>query len=200
MYLDLNLNGQLDFNEFNEPTEPTAVTVFDDPATKNVDETGLYWFTDILPGGYVVSEVLQEGWRQTFPAPPFGFHIVASDDEAIFDVDFGNVRTASITGSKWYDVEADGVRQYYDNIPGMPQGDVGLADWLIYLDLNNNGVWDGAGEPSTLTAADDPDTDEDETGQYAFDDLLPGDYVVAEILQANWVQSVPAPASTIRRR
>ena len=200
VYLDLNFNGELDFNEFNEPVEPTAVTRFDDPSTEDIDETGQYWFTDILPGNYVVGEVLQEGWRQTFPAPPFGTHLVSSDDEAIFDIDFGNVRTARITGVKWNDVDGDGVRQYYDNVPGMPQGDVGLPDWFIFLDLNNNGVWDGDVEPSTQTAADDPATVEDETGRYAFEDLLPGEYVIAEIPQANWVQSIPARASMIRTK
>ncbi len=192
IYLDTNFNGQLDFNEFGEPIEPTAVTLFDDPATEGVDETGLYWFTDLLPGFYVVNEVVQDGWRQTYPAPPFGYYFVYSDDAAIENIDFGNVLTASISGTKWFDVDGDGVRQLYDNIPDMPQGDVGLADWLIYLDLNGNGVWDGDGvEPYTYTAADDPDTDVDEAGSYSFDNLLPGDYIVREMLQPNWVQSLP---------
>ena len=40
IYLDLNNNGQLDRNEFDEPTEPTTVTAFDDPATEIVNVVG----------------------------------------------------------------------------------------------------------------------------------------------------------------
>ena len=188
IYLDLNSNGQLDHNEFDQPTEPTAVTAFDDPATENVDETGRYRFEGLLPGSYFVREIVQDGWRQTWP--PFAVHVVSSNDPPIVDVNFGNVRTARITGQKWTDLTADGLRQLYDNVPDMPAGDVALANWMVYLDLNNNGMPE-ANEPKTTTAADDPNTPEDETGTFVFDNLLPGAYVVREQLQPTFVQSLP---------
>jgi hypothetical protein len=36
--------------------------------TTTTDAAGTYAFADLAPGSYVVSEVLQEGWRQTYPA------------------------------------------------------------------------------------------------------------------------------------
>ena len=191
IYLDLNLNGELDFNEFNEPTEPTFVTRYDDPATEDVDETGEYAFNDLPLGTYTIGEVPQDGWRQTFPADNAGMHQLRDNDNPSAAFDFGNVRTGSISGTKWVDLAGDGVRQFYDNVPDKPQGDVGLSQWVIYLDLNENGVIDWDTEPFTVTSADDPETDENEAGRYRFEDLLPGTYVVAEVPQTDWIQSYP---------
>jgi YVTN family beta-propeller protein len=52
IYLDLNDNGQWDAGE---PLEAT-------------DAEGCYAFTGVPAGTYVVAEVLQPGWEQTFPA------------------------------------------------------------------------------------------------------------------------------------
>jgi Ca2+-binding RTX toxin-like protein/subtilisin-like proprotein convertase family protein len=60
IYLDLNDNGVLD------PGEPTTVTMEDDPNT-STDETGMYWFTGLTPGSYVVREVVPQGSQQTYP-------------------------------------------------------------------------------------------------------------------------------------
>jgi Ca2+-binding RTX toxin-like protein/protocatechuate 3,4-dioxygenase beta subunit len=188
IYLDLNANGTLDVDEFDRPTEPVTVTMFDDPATEDVDESGSYWFVDVLPGSYIVREVLQDGWLQT--APLFGAYLVTSDDEAVTGVDFGNVQTGSITGHKWNDLIADGIRTVYDNIPNQPTGDVGLAGWTIYLDLDNDGQLDD-GEPRYVTTGDNLDTELDEAGLFTFDGLLPGTYVVREQYQNGWTQSLP---------
>ena len=51
IYLDANTNDQLDTGE-------TFTTT---------DAIGNYRFTDLRPGTYAVAEVMQEGWRQTFP-------------------------------------------------------------------------------------------------------------------------------------
>ncbi|NEP56504.1 MAG: tandem-95 repeat protein, partial [Symploca sp. SIO2G7] len=62
VYLDLNNNGTLD------PDEPTQITATDNPATLDIDETGQYHFTGLLPGNYIVREVVPPGYTQTFPA------------------------------------------------------------------------------------------------------------------------------------
>ena len=77
-----------------------------------------------------------------------------------------------IHGSKWHDLDADGVRD---------AGEPGLADWTIFLDDDNDGILD-AGETSTLT---------DANGDYSFVDLIPTDYTVAEVPQAGWQQTFP---------
>ncbi len=66
----------------------------------------------------------------------------------------------------------------------------GLADVEIYLDLNNNGVLD-TDEPTTITATDDPNTTEDETGYYEFINLSAGNYVVRELIPEGYVQTSP---------
>jgi Ca2+-binding RTX toxin-like protein len=67
----------------------------------------------------------------------------------------------------------------------------GLAGVTIYLDLNNNGTLD-PGEPSQVTATDDPTTpDVDETGQYRFTNLQPGRYVVREVVPTGYEQTFP---------
>ena len=67
----------------------------------------------------------------------------------------------------------------------------GLAGVTIYIDENNNGILD-AGEPTQVTAADDPNTpDVDETGQYSFKNLAPGTYTVREVVPTGFRQTFP---------
>ncbi|MFN7740732.1 MAG: beta strand repeat-containing protein [Cyanobacteriota bacterium] len=72
----------------------------------------------------------------------------------------------------------------------------GLAGVNVYLDLNNNGIFD-AGEPTQLTRADNPLTaNVDETGQYTFANLAPGTYTVREVVPSGFTQTFPnAPGS-----
>jgi hypothetical protein len=61
IYADLNHNGQFDRGE------PATRSMADDPATPDVDETGTYWLSDLVPGTVIVREVVPDGYRQTFP-------------------------------------------------------------------------------------------------------------------------------------
>lgn len=79
-----------------------------------------------------------------------------------------------ITGSKWFDADADGL--WGGSEPPIP-------NWEIYADLNTNGVWDG-GEPREFTAAD---------GSYALV-LDPGEYWVREVQLSGWSQTYPTVA------
>ncbi|MBO9998319.1 MAG: tandem-95 repeat protein [Cyanobacteria bacterium SID2] len=97
-----------------------------------------------------------------------------------------NIATATVTvvdtgirGSKWNDLDSDGVRDV---------SEPGLAGWTIYLDANDNGILD-SGETSTVT---------DANGDYAFTGLTAGTYTVAERPQRGWRQTAPgtiAPGS-----
>jgi subtilisin-like proprotein convertase family protein/protocatechuate 3,4-dioxygenase beta subunit len=59
VYADLNHNGQLDAGE------PSTVTVPDDPATLQVNESGRYWLPNLAPGTYEIREVVPSGYVQT---------------------------------------------------------------------------------------------------------------------------------------
>ena len=84
---------------------------------------------------------------------------------------------ADITGAVYNDLNGDGVHN---------NGEVGLANWTVFLDLDSNGNLD-AGEPSSLTDAD---------GKYAFRGVTAGDYRVAEVVRTGWVATNPATAFT----
>ena len=89
------------------------------------------------------------------------------------NINFGNVRPAEIHGSKWNDLDADGIHD---------AGEPGLEGWTLYLDLDEDGQLDPT-EPSTVT---------DANGEYAFTGLAFGTYRVGEVMQADWQQTYPA--------
>ena len=89
--------------------------------------------------------------------------------------------TSSISGFKYNDLNGNGSRD---------AGEPGLSGWTIYLDSNANGALDGA-EPSVLTGAD---------GSYTFSNLVPGKYLVGEVMQPGWEQTAPGAATFPIRR
>ncbi len=88
---------------------------------------------------------------------------------------------AEINGHKFNDFDADGVWDF--NEPGK-------AGIPVYLDMNNNGRYE-IGEPTETTSRENPDTPQSEVGYYEFANLWPGDYVVREIVPADWMQTAP---------
>ena len=129
VFLDENGDGELD------PEEVSAAT----------DADGDYSFSRLQPGTYLVAEVLPEGWVRTYPDDP-GVHTVTIEafaEEA--GIDFGNLKLGEIRGTKWNDLNGDGVRQ-----PDEP----GLEGWTIYLDENGNGALDD--EVTSVDSSDVP--------------------------------------------
>ena len=129
---------------------------------------GSYTFTDVPPGTYVVSELMQAGWVQTAPAAG-SYTVDLAVGTKVNGKDFGNVRAAEIRGMKFNDLDLDG---WHDaNEPG-------LGGWTITLDRNGDDSIDAA----TTTAAD---------GTYAFTNVIAGRYHVGEVQQTGWVRTVP---------
>ena len=88
------------------------------------------------------------------------------------------VQSCSVSGTKFNDLDADGVRD---------AGEPGLGGWRFYLDLDNDDQRD-AGEPTAVTDAD---------GSYHITDVLPGTYTVREEpttaqSAAGWTCSFPS--------
>lgn len=74
IYLDLNNSGTLDGGDISTST----------------DASGRYQFDNLQPGVYVVREVLQSGWYQTFPFS--GAHVInLGTGQDLQDVNFGNL-------------------------------------------------------------------------------------------------------------
>ena len=88
---------------------------------------------------------------------------------------------AGKSGTKFHDVNANGVRD---------AGEPALEGWTInlYQDTETIGSYDGG--PVFKTAATDA------AGLYSFADLVNGNYIVCEALQAGWSQSAPTSAPT----
>jgi Ca2+-binding RTX toxin-like protein len=86
--------------------------------------------------------------------------------------DFGNFRNGRITGRKLHDVNCDGI------LTGLEPG---LPGFTIYLDLDEDGVFD-PNEPFDVS---------DAGGNYAIENVPPGTYSVREVLLEDWAQSFP---------
>ncbi|MFN5513449.1 MAG: Calx-beta domain-containing protein [Cyanobacteriota bacterium] len=78
---------------------------------------------------------------------------------------------AEIKGTVWNDLDGNAVNN----------SESGLTGWTVYIDANNNGQLD-SGELSTQT---------DGNGNYQFNDLRPGTYSLAQVVQDGWQQTYP---------
>ncbi len=166
IYLDQNGNGELDAGE------PSTETLADDPATTEIDETGMYAFIDLFQGDYIVREVLQEGWDQSSPAGG-AYVLTLAPGDILLEQDFGNYQLASISGHMWNDADVDGV---------WDEGELPLPGQTIYVDLDNDGQWDDPDEPSAVTASD---------GSYTIGDVKPGEYTIRAVMDSGWFSSLP---------
>jgi hypothetical protein len=90
------------------------------------------------------------------------------------------VAGGSIAGRVFKDSDADGVQDTNEG---------GVAGWQVYLDLNQNGSYD-AGDTLTTT---------DSAGNYVFEYLSWGDYVVRQIQRAGW-QATTVSSYTVSLR
>jgi hypothetical protein len=179
---DINANGRRDSGEpglagweihlFGEGEHRHATT----------GSNGSYSFTGLPPGTYTVCETLKPGWLQSVPesgpdcnghsgASGRGFLVTLGFGEHETGNDFGNFRPASKSGTKFHDLDADGVKDL---------GEPGLAGWEIHM------------FGSTAVGAFDLHTTTDATGAYKFEGLRPGTYTVCETVVAGWTQSSPS--------
>jgi len=159
IFLDANGNNSLDSGE----------------TTVNTDNSGNYSFSNLNPGTYNVREVQQTGWTQTTtnPAP-----VNLGSGESRSGINFGNFQNISISGSKFNDLNNNGVLEAQEPL---------LPNWQIFLDANSNDSLD-AGEVNTLT---------DSLGGYNFANLGPGTYKVREVNQPGWTKTTANPADII---
>ncbi len=142
-------------------------------AFTTTDANGNYSFTIVEPANYVVAEVVPADFDQTFPSGDGRHRLTVRAGDVIPNINFGNrLKRGSITGTKWNDLNGDGVRQ---------SDEFGVANIFIYLDINNDQKL-SVGEPATLTNLE---------GKYQFTDLAPGFYYVRENISPGQLQTVP---------
>ena len=159
VYLDLDNSGTLN-SDAAGTLEPSAVTNGD----------GDYSINRLVPNTYRVSEVVQSGWTATAPVSQ---DVIVTQGQST-QADFFNFSGGDIVGTVWNDLDQDSIRA--TDPVSADFTEPGLAGWTVFLDLDNDRML-GAGEPSTVTAAD---------GSYSFVGLPPDDYEVTEVLPAGW--------------
>ena len=138
-------------------------------------------------------------WTDGSPTAPTQFEVYDAQDNLVGIVGPVKISDAWFSGQTAEDhffgvVHAAGIQRIVIRNPGSSNSmDVdhlqygiaiiedGLKDWTIYLDQNQNRRRD-TGEQWVTT---------DENGEYAFVNLAPGTYFVAEETQSGWVQTVP---------
>lgn len=123
------------------------------------------------------SEVNQPGWTQTFGNAGYSGTFTAED--TVPGLDFGNFDNIDISGVKFYDFDADGVRD---------AGEPGINGWTFGIDTNGDTVPD----VFATTAGDSAATG----GTFSFTNLGPGTYTVYELngLTGMWVATTSTTA------
>jgi uncharacterized repeat protein (TIGR01451 family) len=177
---DLNANGIRDTGEIG--VDNVEVNLLDSLGnfitSTTTDGSGIYSFTNLVPGTYQVEFVLPSGFA-------FSPMLQGSDSAVDSDADTGTGKTAQITlVSGQNDVTRDA---------GM-YSTTSLGDF-VWDDLNANGIQD-SGEPGianvqvellksdgTTTAFT---TSTDVNGLYSFTGLMPGTYLVKFILPSGY--------------
>ncbi|WP_369293230.1 beta strand repeat-containing protein [Microcoleus sp. herbarium8] len=160
IFLDADGNNSLDAGE-------TVVTT---------DTSGNYSFTNINSNTpYNVREVQRTGWTQTTANPAT---VNLGSGESRSGIDFGNFQNISISGSKFNDLNNNGVLDAQEPL---------LPNWQVFLDANGDDSLNG-GEVNTAT---------DSLGGYSFTNLGPGTYRVREVNQPGWTRTTANPADII---
>jgi len=106
-----------------------------------------------------------------------GAHVISlMSGQTMSNINFGNrpipPTPTIIRGMKWHDINGDGK---------IDSDEPGLAGVTIFLDLNDNGVFE----------ANEPSRDTNEQGQYVFSNLEAGTYVVREVVPTGYQQTYP---------
>jgi protocatechuate 3,4-dioxygenase beta subunit len=150
-------------------------------ATTSTAANGSYTFSNLEPGNYVVVELSP---LYHLDLSDFDESITASDpdgDDAAQSAD-NDIPVVLAPG----ETDADNI--FRNARPGTICGNVGDSTGLpissveleLYLDVNNNDMVD-AGDVLVATVFSDGDT-----GNYCFEDITPGEYVVVEIQPVNY--------------
>ena len=158
VFSDINANGVRDEGEAG--LKGWSVTLVQGGNVTSMTETGAdgsYKFEGLSPGTYKVELIPQDGWKATTESK----EIQLETADVSFDI--GVAGSLSIKGMKYYDLNANKVRD--EGEPGIPGSDVSLIE-------------NGKIVRSTKTAED---------GTYTFDNVAPGTYTISDPLPEGYV-------------
>jgi len=164
IFYDLNGNGRRD------PGEPGIKgwhinAVGRDSLYARTNDSGEYSFDGVRIGSYTISEGSKSHWTQTMPPSPGTYNIQISNETPVWDtINFGNY-TGKISGIKFNDLNRNGRRD---------EGEPGIKGWRISIS-------------GTVTRH----TNTNDSGGYTFDNLPEGIYIVSEVSNKYWAQTLP---------
>lgn len=107
-FWDRNCNGKRDPGEPGLPGWTISVTNGTNTYTTTTDALGNYYFTNLPPGAWTVSEIQQTGWQQTAPSFPGTYIVPLLAGQVISGRDFGNCRMPSL--GKCFELAKDSIR------------------------------------------------------------------------------------------
>jgi protocatechuate 3,4-dioxygenase beta subunit len=181
VFVDANLNSTLDNGE----TPIAGWTVYLDTNNNSIldngesstqtNDQGAYSFANLSPRAYYVRSVPFAGWLHTSPdivSLTLSSHVPAT-------ANFAAIQAASIAGHVFNDLNGNGTKD---------PSELAVPNWRVFIDTNNNGVWNKASERFYITDGD---------GLYLFDDLLPGTYTIQPTLYRGWRLTSPDAAPEI---
>jgi hypothetical protein len=130
--------------------------------------------TEGLPEGWTVSYLDVDGYVMT---AAISVDVTFGPGEMVRAVTFGNWEESEKSGTKFHDLNANGV---------WDDGEPGLEGWTMFVDYDGSGTKD-AGEPYDVT---------DANGDYTITGIKPGTFQIYEILLSEaWVCSYPNPGT-----
>jgi hypothetical protein len=171
-YLDIDGDGEIDPTD--KPMGGVTISLSEKgkvgalAVTTSAAVTGAFSFEALEAGTYIVEETLPEGYYQTGHAS-WEIYVGAGDD---IEVVFLNAQHCSISGTKWNDVNRNGVDD---------AGESGIGGVTITLTGTTF-----TGVNVTMVATTNPD------GSYAFPNLEGGNYTVAETVPGGMDATSPA--------
>jgi uncharacterized repeat protein (TIGR01451 family) len=146
------------------------------------DADGNYTIYGVPAGMHSVVEFIPSGWVGTGTNTSAVMGVDVADGAGTEHIDFGNFKKTSISGTKFHDLNGDGV---WDKEPGKS----GVKIVLQYFDLyyfnhtEEYGINDGyLNQDETATEAD---------GSFIFSNLGPGKYRLIEEVPTGWTQTYP---------
>ncbi len=133
---------------------------------KQTSTTGAFTSGSIQNGTYVLTNVLQTGWMQTLPSASGSITTsINVTTTTVNGKNFGIFKLGIIEGEKFNDLNDNGANDF---------GEPPISGWKIYVD--------GAKKDSTIT---------DISGNYSFNNLLQGNYIISEENISGWSQTLP---------